>query len=38
MDVKYPIGKLQVPEKVTLENTHEWLKEIETYTIFKESC
>lgn len=33
MDVKYPIGKLQVPEKVTLENTHEWLKEIETYTI-----
>ncbi|MDO6450358.1 YfiT family bacillithiol transferase [Oceanobacillus profundus] len=33
MDVKYPIGKLQVPEKVTLENTHECLKEIETYTI-----
>lgn len=32
MDVKYPIGKLQVPEKVTLENVQEWLKEIETYT------
>ncbi|RLL48356.1 putative metal-dependent hydrolase [Oceanobacillus piezotolerans] len=33
MDVKYPIGQLQVPEKVTLENIQEWLKEIETYTI-----
>lgn len=33
MDVKYPIGKLQVPEKVTLENIQDWLKEIETYTI-----
>ncbi|MGG3498506.1 YfiT family bacillithiol transferase [Peribacillus simplex] len=33
MDVRYPIGKLQVPEKVTLENFQEWLKEIETYTI-----
>ncbi|AZV41589.1 YfiT family bacillithiol transferase [Peribacillus asahii] len=33
MDVRYPIGKLQVPEKVTLENIQEWLKEIETYTI-----
>ncbi|WP_085994278.1 YfiT family bacillithiol transferase [Oceanobacillus senegalensis] len=32
MDVKYPIGKLQVPEKVTLEHVQEWLKEIETYT------
>ena len=32
MDVKYPIGKLQVPEKVTLENIRKWLKEIETYT------
>lgn len=32
MDVRYPIGKLQVPEKVTLENIHEWLKQIETYT------
>ncbi|WP_339226389.1 YfiT family bacillithiol transferase [Oceanobacillus sp. FSL K6-2867] len=33
MEVKYPIGKLQVPKKVTLENIQEWLKEIETYTI-----
>ena len=32
MDLKFPIGKLQVPEKVTLENIQEWLKEIETYT------
>lgn len=32
MDVRYPIGKLQVPEKVTLENIQEWLKQIETYT------
>lgn len=32
MDVRYPIGQLQVPEKVTLENVREWLKEIETYT------
>ncbi|SES02002.1 Uncharacterized damage-inducible protein DinB (forms a four-helix bundle) [Gracilibacillus ureilyticus] len=33
MDVRYPIGKLEVPDKVTLENIQEWLKEIETYTI-----
>lgn len=33
MDVRYPIGKLQVPENVTLENIQEWLKQIETYTI-----
>lgn len=33
MDVKYPIGKLQVPEKVAFENVQEWLKQIETYTI-----
>nr|WP_106779236.1 putative metal-dependent hydrolase [Lysinibacillus timonensis] len=33
MDVKYPIGTLQVPEKVTLEDTKDWLKQIETYTI-----
>ncbi|MFJ7735575.1 YfiT family bacillithiol transferase [Lysinibacillus sp. NPDC097287] len=33
MDVRYPIGKLQVPEKVTFENVQEWLKQIETYTI-----
>ena len=33
MDVKYPIGKLQVPETVTVENIQEWLKQIETYTV-----
>ena len=33
MNVKYPIGELQVPEKVTVENVQEWLKEIEVYTI-----
>ncbi|GIP16185.1 putative metal-dependent hydrolase [Paenibacillus montaniterrae] len=33
MDVKLPIGQLQVPEKVTLEHVQEWLKQIETYTI-----
>lgn len=32
MDVRFPIGELQVPEKVSLENIQEWLKEIETYT------
>ncbi|MDM5333902.1 putative metal-dependent hydrolase [Ureibacillus composti] len=33
MVVKYPIGQLQVPENVTLENVQEWLKDIETYAI-----
>ena len=33
MDVKYPIGELQVPENATLEMVVEWLKQIETYTI-----
>ena len=32
MNVKYPIGELQVPEKVTLENVQEWLEKIATYT------
>jgi len=32
MDVRYPIGELQVPEKVTFENIQDWLKQIETYT------
>ena len=32
MDIKYPIGKLEVPTQVTLENIQEWLKDIETYT------
>jgi len=33
MDVRYPIGELQVPENVTLENVQEWLNKIETYTV-----
>ena len=33
MDVKYPIGKLHVPEDVKLEDIQESLKQIETYTI-----
>lgn len=33
MDVTFPIGKLQVPEIVTVENILEWQKEIGTYTI-----
>ena len=33
MNVRFPIGELQVPEKGTVENGQEWLKEIETYTI-----
>ena len=33
MDVKYPNWEFQVPEKVTVENVQEWIKEIETYTV-----
>ena len=33
MDARFPIGELEVPEQVTLENVQGWLKEIETYTI-----
>lgn len=33
MDVKFPIGKLEVPSNVTLDHIQEWLKEIETYTV-----
>ncbi|MFS0687996.1 YfiT family bacillithiol transferase [Sporosarcina sp. 179-K 8C2 HS] len=32
MDVRYPIGELEVPEKATQENVLEWLKDIRTYT------
>lgn len=32
MNIKYPIGQLQVPEKVTCELVQEWLNEIEAYT------
>lgn len=33
MDAKFPIGTLQVPDNVTLENIQQWLKEIDTYTV-----
>ncbi|WP_077326844.1 YfiT family bacillithiol transferase [Virgibacillus siamensis] len=33
MNVRFPIGELQVPNEVSLENVQEWLKEIETYTM-----
>lgn len=32
MDVKFPIGPLEVPEVVTLDNVQYWLGEINTYT------
>ena len=32
MDVKFPIGQLDVPNNVTLEHVQTWLQEIETYT------
>lgn len=33
MDVRFPIGELEVPDNVTLENVKEWLEEIKTYTV-----
>lgn len=33
VDVRYPIGELKVPEKVTLEQVQKWLKDIETFPI-----
>lgn len=33
MDVRYPIGELKVPEKVTLEQVQKWLKDIETFPV-----
>ena len=33
MDVKFPIGELQVPENLTKEHVEEWLEKIESYTI-----
>lgn len=33
MDVKFPIGKLQVPDKISLDIIQQWLKQIETYTV-----
>ena len=32
MDVRFPIGQLQVPEKVTLNDVQGWLNQIKTYT------
>ncbi|NIK13433.1 YfiT family bacillithiol transferase [Alkalibacillus almallahensis] len=32
MDVKFPIGQLELPETITLDHIHEWMKDIETYT------
>lgn len=32
MDVKFPIGELEVPDNVTLDHVQKWLEEIETYT------
>ncbi|WP_368652256.1 YfiT family bacillithiol transferase [Ornithinibacillus sp. 4-3] len=32
MDVKFPIGQLDVPEKVTLEDVQGWLTQIKSYT------
>lgn len=33
MDVKFPIGSLQVPDHVTLEHVNEWLEQTKTYTV-----
>lgn len=33
MDIRFPIGKLQVPKKVTSDNIQKWLKEIDTYSV-----
>lgn len=33
MDVRFPIGSLQVPENVTVESIQGWLQEIESYVI-----
>lgn len=32
MDVKFPIGQMQVPEQVTNEDVKNWLREINSYT------
>ncbi len=33
MDIRFPIGELNIPENVTLENIEKSLKQIETYTV-----
>lgn len=32
MDVRFPIGKLDIPENVTLDDVQKWLAEIDNYT------
>ncbi len=32
MDVKYPIGKLQVPDNISLNDIQKWLEDTSTYT------
>src|SRR5699024_7671523 len=32
MNVKFPIGKLDVPKTVTLNHVNQWVKEIASYT------
>lgn len=32
MDVRFPIGELEVPEHATLKDVQSWLEDIETYT------
>ncbi|MGW7977169.1 putative metal-dependent hydrolase [Staphylococcus xylosus] len=32
MDVRFPIGKLDIPENVTLDDVQKWLVEIDNYT------
>ena len=32
MDIKQPIGPLEVPERVTVEDVAQWLKQTESYT------
>ena len=32
MDVKFPIGQMQVPDEVTTEEVNKWLEEIDSYT------
>ncbi|ANU16332.1 metal-dependent hydrolase [Planococcus maritimus] len=32
MDVKFPIGQMQVPDEVTAEEVNHWLREIDSYT------
>ncbi|MGJ5710942.1 DinB family protein, partial [Staphylococcus equorum] len=32
MDVRFPIGELEVPDNVTLDDIHKWAKEVEGYT------